>query len=223
VVIVSGQDLRMSTELNNITSGSVHESLTPSQKRSICSALIEDKVTHRFHYELKMDENSYRDSFQEAVGTIMNSDSPSEAYVSLVEPRIPFIKQIELLGIGLNPAIYYTVLPTHQNPYGVYLNVIGSNEELLQRWGTYQDTIQSLPKNLRPATPFEGINAAFNSILTRKFVSLPGGRYKMPGVCTGGNAKNKVLCLEQFLGKPRISHIRLSKNDFLVGMLTAYQ
>lgn len=110
-----------------------------------------------------------------------------------------------------------------RQPYGVWLEVLGPRESPFLNTYSYQEAMASLPDHVRPATPFEGISADMTRILAKNFVSLPGGEYKMPGILTGGSTRFRTLYLDSYLGRPRVSHIRLAEMDYLVGMLVAHK
>ncbi|MDO8573661.1 MAG: hypothetical protein Q7R77_02825 [Candidatus Daviesbacteria bacterium] len=193
--------------------------------REICTTLIGTKIRSGFHLELEMTPLEYEDSFRDAVEELVNDGRDFQGTVlGLVEERIPFVRQLELLGIVLDPGIFYGVAyKPEKKPYAVWLEVFGSGEGPFSGSTNYQEAVERLPNGLRPATPFEGINTDFASVLNKNFVSLPGGEYKMPGILTGGLMRFDTLCLDKYLGRPRISHLRLDELDYLVGMLAAYE
>lgn len=195
-----------------------------AQVRENCKALIIAKIRSGFHLELGMEPSEYEDSFGAAIEDIVNRRrGPQGALLGLTEERIPFARQLELLGVALDPRIFYGVkhYPERQ-PYAVWLQVLGPREGPFLNGSSYQEAAASLPNHMRPATPFEGINTDIASILARSFVSLPGGEYEMPGVITGGSTRFNTLCLDSYLGRTRVSQVRLVEMDDLVGMLVAH-
>lgn len=203
----------------------IAESLKVQIRRN-CEALIFTKIRSSFHLELGMTSLKYEDSFRDAVEEAISKrgDFQGRTMLGLVEERIPFVRQLELLGIVLDPGIFYGVAhKPDKKPYAVWLEVFGSGEGSFLGSANYQEAIDRLPSGLRPATPFEGINTDFASVLNKSFVSLPGGEYDMPGVFTGGLMRFDTLCLDKYFGRPRISHVRLDKFDYLVGMLAAHE
>lgn len=193
--------------------------------RERCSALILAKIGSGFHLELGMNPPEYVASFRDAVEAVVSAgiDSP-ETVLAMVEERIPFTRQLKLLGIDLDPGIFYEVVHNpERKPYGVRLEVFKSREGPLADGTNYREGMASLPDHLRPATPFEGINAEVANILAKSFVSLPGGEYRMPPTVTGGSTRLKAVCLDMYLGRSRISHVRLDEMDELVGMLVAHK
>lgn len=196
-----------------------------SNIKEACEALISTKIESGFHLELGMEVSEYRDSFGQAIEDAVSNRRYSQGMIlGLVEERIPFVRQLELLGIALHPGIYYDVLhhPLKQ-PYSVWLRVFTPHDSLFSNKNNYQEVISNLPDQMVPATPFESINADFTSILSKSFVVVPGGEYQMPGILTGGSTRFDVFCLDRYLGKPRISPVELGGLDYLVGVLAAYQ
>lgn len=196
-----------------------------ARTRERCNALILAKTSSGFHRELGMDPAEYAASFGDAVEAVVSAgiDSP-ETVLAMVEERIPFTRQLELLGIDLDPGIFYEVVHhPERKPYGVWLEVLKSRGGPLANSTDYREGMANLPDHLRPATPFEGISAEVARILAKSFVSLPGGEYRMPAALTGGSTRLATLCLDEYLGRPRISHVRLAELDDLVGMLVAHK
>lgn len=188
--------------------------------RARCDALVSAKIQSGFHRELGIGEAEYRDSFQDAVKDLIKQKDSQQGVLALVEERIPFVRQLELLGIEMDPGIFYEVV-NHQDkkPYGVWLAVITPRAVFVPGVDSFTKAITNLPTNLIPATPFEGINGEVGNILAKAFVALPGGDYKEPGILTGGS--RRLLCLDRYLGNPRISHVRFNKQDPLIGILAA--
>lgn len=189
--------------------------------RARCDALVSAKIRSGFHKELGMGEAEYREVFQEAIESLVCKQRDSQSDMpALVEERIPFVRQLELLGIEMNPGIFYEVV-NHQDkkPYGVWLAVITPRAVFVPGVDSFTKAITNLPTNLIPATPFEGINGEVGNILAKAFVALPGGDYKEPGILTGGS--RRLLCLDRYLGNPRVSHVRFNRHDPLIGILAA--
>lgn len=190
--------------------------------RERCDALVSAKIRSGFYKELRMREAEYRDSFQDAIESLVRQTDSQQGVLALVEERIPFVRQVELLGIDMDPGIFYQVVH-HQDkkPYGVRLTVIKPREAFTPDIDSFEKAVANLPTGLRPTTPFEGINGEVGKILAKSFVALPGGDYKMPGMLTGGSTRFDSLCLENYLGRPRISRVRFNGQDHLVGILAA--
>jgi len=143
---------------------------------------------------------------------------------TLVEPRIPFFEQAQLLGITVDPAVFYTpICERGRKPYGVWLKVVGREDELVKQGLHFDKVAERLPSHLRPATHYEGINADIEVLLKHIFVLFPGGAYEqIPGMISGIR-KARTLALERFLGVPRVSHYYTDFYDSLGGLLTAYK
>lgn len=213
----------MSVEEGSLTS-TASQTLQSQQIREICNTLINAKIESGFAHELRIEDATYLRSFQDAVdAAVRASQRSSSQLLALVETRIPFKRQLELLGIDLNPAVFYGVRLPQSGPYAVFLEVVRGQDAPFTQGANYTEAVRALPENLLPASPLEGINADFQEILAQGFVALPGGEYDMPGIFTGGSTRFRTLCLETYLGRPRISHISFAERDALVGMLTAYK
>lgn len=205
--------------------GITHSAPHPlTSSREVCTALVDEKIKRGFAEELRMQPAEYLNSFQAAIedAVRMSGGHPNQL-LTLVETRIPFRRQLELSGIGLDQAVFYGVRLPGRNPYAVSLRVVCTQERPFAEGASYNVAARSLPDNLRPASPLEGINADVEQVLDQSFVVLPGGEYDMPGILTGGSTRFRILCLERYFGRPRISHIYLAERDALVGMLTAYK
>lgn len=199
---------------------------TPEQLRQICNSQLEAKIKFGFHTRLDDSENSFRQSYHDAVNDIVLGNHNSNGLPTLVEPRIPFFEQAQLLGISVDPAVFYTpVCDRGQKPYGVWVKVVGREDELVRQGLHFDKVAEKLPAHLRPATPYEGINADIEVLLKHIFILFPGGIYEqIPGITGGTRGVNTLaLALERFLGTPRISHYHTDFYDSLGGLLTAYK
>lgn len=87
--------------------------LTPPaafKPRSDCETLVRTKIERGFHHELGIGPLEYAHSFENAIKSVVNCGrGPQGALPGLVEERIPFVRQLELLGVVLDPAIFYDV------------------------------------------------------------------------------------------------------------------
>lgn len=187
-----------------------------------CDALLAVKIQSGFARELGMSEEAFRNSYRDAVEGLKKQGVFKQGIPALVEERIPLTRQAELLRIGIDPGIFYKVVhhPDRQ-PYGVWLKVISPDEAFVPGIDSVAKAVAKLPVGLRPTTPFEGIGAEVRAILDRSFVAMSAGDYEMPGILTGGSTRFDSLCLESYLGRPRISHVRFDKHDPLIGILAA--
>ncbi|MBU1000055.1 hypothetical protein KKE78_01485 [Patescibacteria group bacterium] len=210
----------MTRELLNITSYT-----SEAQTRNCCQFLISTRIARGFPQELGMEAAEYRSSFGNAIEDIVSCGSaPEGALLGLVDERIPFARQLELLGITLDPGIFYKIKHrSGEQPHAVWLKVFSPNEGPFLNSDNYQEAVTSLSACMRPATPFEGISTDTAAILARGFVSLPGGDYEVPGTLSGGSTRLDTLCLDNYLGKPRISRVRFAEMDYLVGMLAVFK
>lgn len=188
-----------------------------------CQRQVDLKVEAGFYNLLGLSEDKYRAVYQKLLVSAITQRFPPDGILALVEPRIPFFTQVELLGITKNPGVF--MKPVHdvgRKPYCVWLKVIGRQDETMRRGLYPAEIIIGLPKNLRPADPFEGISA-FEEVLERAFVNLPGGHFERPLGITGCAPAVRSLCLDRFLGKPRITHTYLDEFDGLVGLLAVHR
>lgn len=196
--------------------------LNNGDMRARCDALISTKIQSGFHKELGISEAEYRDSFKDVVDSL-TEQKPQQGVLTLVEERIPFVRQVALLGIEMDPGVFYGIAHNQdKKPYGAWLKAVRVQEVPLSGANNYAEAIVGLPADLRPATPFEGINAEVGNILAKTFVTLPGGEYEKAGILTGGSTRFRSLCLDTYFGKARISQVRLNQLDRLVGMLVAH-
>lgn len=192
----------------------------PEHIENACINQLRVKLERGFPEELDRSSQEYVAEYGQAVADVAEKNPGPEDLIALVEPRIPFVRQLALLGIDLDPALY--AFPKHietHRPYGVVLQVIdrGFPEIGRLRLGRM---IEGLPEDLRAASPFEGISADIDLILERSFVAMPGGEVcKTSGLQTGLNGRFSIPCLETFKGKPRISYIHPNSTDGLVGVL----
>lgn len=198
---------------------------TPEQLQQICNSQLEAKIKFGFHERLDVSVDIFRQSYRAAINDIVLGDY-FDGLPTLVEPRIPFFEQTQLLGIAIDPAVFYTpVCDRGGKPYGVWVKVVGREDELVKQGLHFDKVAEGLPARLRPATPYEGINADIEALLNHIFILFPGGIYEqIPGMINGRRgARTLALALERFLGAPRISHYRTDFYDSLGGLLTAYK
>lgn len=197
---------------------------TPEQLQQICNSQLEAKIRFGFHTRLDVSETSFRQNYHDAINDIVLGDHYSDGLPTLVEPRIPFFEQARLSGITIDPAVFYTpVCDRERKPYGVWVKVVGKEDELVQQGLRFDQVVRKLPSHLRPATPYEGIGTNIDSLLQRTFVIFPGGIYESVLGITGSTGNIRALTLERFLGTPRITHYYLDSYDSLGGLLTAYK
>lgn len=199
---------------------------TPEELQQICNSQLEAKIKFGFHTRLDISENSFKQSYRDTINDIVSGDYYFDGLPTLVEPRIPFFEQAQLLGIAVDPAVFYTpVCDKGQKPYGVWVKVVGREDELVKQGLHFDKVAERLPPHLRPATPYEGINADIEVLLKHIFILFPAGIYEhIPGI-TGSTrgVHTHSLALERFLGAPRISYYHTNFHDSLEGLLTAYK
>lgn len=197
---------------------------TPEQRQQICNSQLKAKIKFGFHERLNVSEDSFKQSYRGAINDIVLGDHHSDGLPTLVEPRIPFFDQAQLLGIAIDQAVFYTpVCDRGRKPYGVWVKVVGREDELVKQGLHFNKVAERLQAHLRPATPYEGINADIEVLLKHIFILFPGGIYEqIPGI-TGGTRGVRTLALERFLGAPRISHYYTDFYDSLGGLLTVYK
>lgn len=198
---------------------------TPEQLQQVCNSQLEAKIKSGFHTRLDVSETSFRQSYRNAINDIVLGDHYIDGLPTFVEPRIPFFEQAQLLGIAIDPAVFYTpVCDRGRKPYGVWAKIIGKENELVQEGLHFDQVVRRLPSDLRPATPYEGIGINPETLLDDDaFVIFPSGTYEGLLGITGGTGNVRALTLERFLGTPRITHYYLDSYDGLGGVLTAYK
>ncbi|MBI2021988.1 hypothetical protein HYS93_03900 [Candidatus Daviesbacteria bacterium] len=189
---------------------------------SSCCKQLTDKLAAGFHNELGKSPQVYLSEYAQAVLDVAGRNPTPQDLVALVEPRIPFRRQLELLKVALDPAVYaFPKQPVADRPYGVVLKVV---DRTFPEIGGLRlgGMVEGLPPDLRAATPFEGINGDMEEIVRRSFVAMPGGEVcPTSGFQTGLNGRFSIPCLETYLGQPRVSYIHPSSSDGLVGVLAA--
>lgn len=130
----------------------------------------------------------------------------------LVEPRIPFARQAQLLQIEVHPSV---LLESENDKKFVYV-VSGKT---FKDGFSIADIATKLPPDFRPANPEEGI-VDFASILTEEgFSAFPGRQLKRPkGLIPSSEPPLSVVCLDRFLGRPRIIEMDLNDTDRSIGV-----
>lgn len=198
---------------------------TPEELQQICNSQLEDKIKFGFHTKLDISETSFRQSYQAAINDIVLGNLHSDGLPTLVEPRIPFFEQAQLLDIPVEPLVFYRpVFDRDRKPYGVWVKVIGKKDELGKEGLHFDQVVKRLPSDLRPATPYEGIGINPETLLDDDaFVIFPNGTYEDVLGIARGTGNVRALTLERFLGTPRITQYFLDSYDGLGGVLAAYK
>ena len=190
-----------------------------------CLRQINFKIADGYHLTLGKTPEQYTADFDQIIQQAVLEPTVPQGMLVLVDPRVPFRKQVSLRGVDMDPAVFY--IPQHYpsgRPYVAYLEVIGGEHDLIKRGLSPRNVIKHLPVHLRPASPMEGINADIDNILERIFVNMPGGAFIEEDILVKGSSiRTRTLCLEKFLGKSRITHKYLDEFDGLIGMLVAYR
>lgn len=189
----------------------------------VCIDQINHKIADGYHLALGKTPEQYMGDFDQVIQQAVLEPTDMQAMLVLVDPRVPFREQVSLRGVDLDPAVFY--IPRHYpsaRPYVVYLEIIDGKNNLIRRGLNPRNIIRNLPTELRPASPMEGINADIDYILGQMFVNMPGGAFIEEDILVGSSStRTRTLCLERFLGRPRITHKYLDKFDGFIGMLVA--
>jgi len=142
---------------------------------------------------------------------------------TLTEKRIDFIRQLAMLEIDLDPAVFKFPICQPKGAPGSNLSV--SHLEVISRLNgpegrkSIPEIADSLKLTLRLATPFEGL-AACGEILKISNVALYGGDFTGSfGIQTGISRPSRFMVLENFFGKPRISYDFPECSDTFLGLL----
>lgn len=143
--------------------------------------------------------------------------------LALVDPRVAFERQLELLGINLDPAVFSKpVQESSRRPYVARLRLIKPDDPSVTGY-SLGDRVRGLSWGLRPATPYEGLTT-HNELLKDKFYVMPGGLLQRnEGLYFGLEYNQRYLAMERYLGKPRVSHVSKNTRDFLIGVLAVVQ
>ncbi len=172
-----------------------------------------------FPRELKMSNDEYAD---QAARAFLLSRPFSDSISTLVEPRINFLRQTQLLGIHVDPSIYNFPITESGTLKVSHLQVInrltGPNSSK-----TLTDIENGLQQSsLRTASPFEALVCADEILRKGCVVALMGGELtQTQGLQTGITKHISYLVLETHLGKPRISYDFANSNNYFVGVLAA--
>lgn len=197
---------------------------TPDEVALICQKLLDSKISAGFPQELGFTKERYRTDFIPLIEQAVENSPPMGMIPVLVEPRVPFIRQLALSGIYLDPSVVQ--LPRQEKsraPYLTWVRVLDRRDAVMSREPILKKVLEVLPQELRPATPYEGVNADLESVLGHGFVYLPGGEIdKLKGSLTGeSNFRGSTFCLDRYLGKPRITSVPRDTYDGLMGLLVA--
>lgn len=158
---------------------------------------LENKIALGFHQALNKSEQQYRENFNNALenAKVLRKRMENDfGFPVLVEPRIPFRRQLELMKIDIDQAVFYEPLHfPNARPYAI--------------WVSSFDHLISLPKPYRDAMPLEGIQIKIpDSFRGFPVTTLDGGKYeRLPYAPDSKRAR--VLVLENFLGKYRVGQI----------------
>lgn len=182
---------------------------------------VEVLVSSGFGQEVRVSDEEYRVEASDLVNAISDQSIPEGTILSLVEPRIPYRKQLELLGIKLDPAVLSDPKPPIEDSLYIALQrrFSSTGESSFLGYSLSQMTA-NLPDNLRPATPFEGI-VNFQQLLSRGFVVFPGGDFSnSQWISFRESGQRRLLCLDTYLGQPRITEVYGRSMDPSIGVLT---
>lgn len=179
---------------------------------------LERKIAVGFPALLDESIEDYRRGQVPLLTHVEKENVPPGVSPTLVETRIPLLKQAELLGISVDPSIVDLVAQHEidQPPYIAWLKVINNFAS-----ATIEELIVKIPEGYVPATPLEGINSDVWQIIKNSFVAMPGGEFYRQTFTLAHNAQlARAFCLEEYLGRPRLTTIRLREKDRFVGVLS---
>jgi hypothetical protein len=181
------------------------------------SLQLEMLLSSGYHLELGKTADEYVAEVQKAAEKIDLTDH-YETIPTLVEGRIPFFRQLALLGIQLDPAVYYKPKSNRQELYAAKVKVIDRDDPITTGFNL-RERVHGLPSHLLPSTPFEGL-ISYLDILNQKFVAFPGGNYEHNlGMIAQTDDRPLYLCLNRFLGNPQVTHISNKSTDYFTGIL----
>lgn len=168
--------------------------------------------------ELGVSDDEYVDEWDKRISGF--NEAVEGLMPVLVEPRVDFRRQIEMWGVDLDPAVYTFPKKPCSGPY-IALCKLVSAKEVFEKNKNLKGAVDSLSGDYLPATPFEGILAS-DEILEHGFAVFPGGQYKgsdiydMPLRVSG-----TWMCLDRYLGRPRITQVDSTSTDGVIGILVA--
>lgn len=175
---------------------------------------LEDKLHCGFNKALGMNEQEYRRDFAHIMiqANILREkmSEKRDGAVIVVEPRVRFEKIVTMQNLDVNPAVFYIprCYPKSQ-PYAVWTEVFPSS--------------CSLPESYRQISPLEGIQVNQESNLTNfPILALPGGIYERLPYALNKH-RVRVLVLENYLGKYRLSQVYRHEINSLVGVLGCWK
>lgn len=195
--------------------------------RDICLKQLDQRVAADYHWEVGQTQDRYRDQYLQLVDAGMSVELPlklKRGCLVVVETRIPFLRQAELLRIPVNPATYLRL--KHQPeaaPYSVWCTTVGGLGSAESRKSIcLNEMMANLPGTLKPATPLEGIAYPFGSMRGLVLLAFPGGE-TAGGVYIWGDLPGRLaLCLEKYQYTIRVSHTKLDQFDSLVSLLAVH-
>lgn len=200
---------------------------TASEVYKALAVSLSEKIAQGYHTVVGESENQYTNHFLSEHSRLL--DTPIRgAMISLVEPRIPFIRQLELQGVKLDPAVfYYPMAEQTTHPSVAWVNV-GSDfprdGQIMIAGLTTRDRVRLLPDSLRAGSPMEAVGAGIANLLNRGFVTMPGGGVELiPKLFSDPNDPIRTLVAETYLECPRVSHLYRDQYYGTVGMLVVHQ
>ncbi|MDP3724340.1 MAG: hypothetical protein Q8R11_01765 [bacterium] len=176
-----------------------------------------------FHDALDEHSFDYLGDFEQAMLDAQDAEEIDGTFIAIVESRLSFLKQAELLGFMVDPSLIQS--PKHypeQKPYTVRLQLIHQGHPYMQRGLTPRKITDILSQTMRPATAFEGIAASF-FLEDDMFFHTVGGEFYAALNLTNGNPQTHTIVFDQFLGRKRVMQAKRNEFDGLVGYLAAFQ
>lgn len=199
---------------------------SPGNVVTICEAALRDKIEAGYHRELGLSEVSYRAEFQDMIEEAARNPHTADTLPILVETRIDFFRQVALREVTLDSSVFkISEQDLTRSPYLVWAKVLDGRDPLVKSYPTSRLALIGLPEGLRSATPYEGINADLEYILDRSFVNIPDKEVEKPNPKVRGKfgLKRDSLCIDRYLGKPRITRSALDDSDILIGLLVVQE
>lgn len=176
---------------------------------------LENKIFNGFPQALGKNADEYRQDFSGALARakLLQEKMGNSGFgsVSIIEPRIPFGMLLNLQGLDLDPAVFYTPRNYPKaHPYAVWTK-------------TFSDR-SSLPASFRYALPLEGIQMNEEAALQNSTsLALLGGGYEKTIYAPDKN-RLRILVIERYFDKYRISQIynhELDGRAMVVGCLSS--
>lgn len=183
-----------------------------------CSYLrqIDHKIDCGFARQLGVTPSMYRRQFEPIIIEALENGAPDEhSALILVEPRIPFNDQANLLDISIVPGIFYQPIDLKtRKPYGIW-----ASSSLDTSGQSLGERISNLSEEYKLVTPQEGLSCALDNFTDAISIATPGGKFKRVNLGIFNQVKSRTMAMESQFGKYVVNSYCLDEKDGLVDIL----